>query len=48
VTASEVGAVLGCAPRHKDEHLEPREKVFLLKTNQIPPDPDNEFMKHGR
>lgn len=48
VTASEYGAICGVQPNFDKLPISPREKVFQLKTNQRPPDQDNENMMHGR
>jgi hypothetical protein len=48
LSASEIGAALGHAKRYPNDNYDPDEKVFLQKTNQIPPEPDNENFIHGR
>lgn len=48
LTASEIGDVLGHRQKYGNERYSPSEKVFLLKTNQIPFDSDNIAMSHGR
>lgn len=48
LSASDIGAVLKHQKRYPNDKYDPDERVFLLKTNQIPQDPDTEATLHGK